>query len=184
MSEKTDAITLQYLEALRLAAYNSFNDRRSYEWKLSLAIWTAIAVLIAGLVQGEKFPFIDRRFGIAATIFGLFVVGMHFYFNVGIARANSIDKLRERVYSNLIMSIAGIQDKIDLQSQQQKNDCADRPTDHELLVSLIRHIPQTPKSAQMQWKQWGHLTQLFITVGLVALALAVVWIRALTGPTT
>lgn len=51
LDEKSEKeIRLEYLEALRFAAYQSFNDRRSYEWKLSLAIWTAIAVLVAGLV--------------------------------------------------------------------------------------------------------------------------------------
>lgn len=60
MSELTEKDKLESLEALRRGAYDSFNDRRSYEWKFALAIWTALAVIIAGLLQpirdGERFP--------------------------------------------------------------------------------------------------------------------------------
>ena len=60
------------LESLRLAAYSSFNDRRVYEWKLNLAIWTALAVLLAGLVQpsrdGAVFPLRGAAVLVSRTI--------------------------------------------------------------------------------------------------------------------
>ncbi len=101
-------VRLQYVEALRLAAYQSFNDRRSYEWKLSLAIWTALAVLVAGLVQpsqsGEVFPFHGIRYGVGATIIGVTIVELHVYFSNCLARANTIDRKKVLNYANQIES--------------------------------------------------------------------------------
>ena len=39
------------LEALRAAAYASFNDRRGYEWKLSLSICRAKGVIHAVIIN-------------------------------------------------------------------------------------------------------------------------------------
>ncbi len=145
------SVKLQYMEALRLASYTSFNDRRSYEWKLSLAIWTAAAVLVAGLVQpaksGEVFPFHGESYGLAATIVGALIVVMHICFNVGIARANSIDRLKERIFSDLIKSELALEK--DLKEHPEKTRL------HKLIIEL----PKPPESGRMQWWQWGHLAQ-------------------------
>src|SRR5258708_18251334 len=129
------------MEALRLASYTSFNDRRSYEWKLSLAIWTAAAVLVAGLVQranpGEVFPFHGETYGIVATIVGALIVLMHMCFNVGIARANSIDRLKERILSDLIKSELALE-----------RDLENHP-ENTRLHKLIIELPKPPESGRM-----------------------------------
>ena len=66
------------MDSLRQAAYDSFNDRRSYEWKFSLSIWTALAVLLAGLVQpakdGASFPLEGAAVWLVAAIVGVLIV--------------------------------------------------------------------------------------------------------------
>jgi len=37
---------------LRLAAWNSFDKRRDFEWRAALGIWTAMAAMIGILLSG------------------------------------------------------------------------------------------------------------------------------------
>jgi len=50
-NEKRAGIWVRLLEV----AWTNFDRRRSYEWKMSFAIWTAIAAFIALYFKGE-FP--------------------------------------------------------------------------------------------------------------------------------
>jgi hypothetical protein len=176
-------VKLQYLEALRLAAYTSFNDRRNYEWKLSLAIWTALAVLLAGLVQpgepGELFPFRGHRYGVAAFGAGFLIVLMHVYFNKGMAHANSIDRLKERIFSDLIKSNAGLEALIDAHSRQQKERKPEEErSDPEKLTALIKELPKPPEPGRSQWRGWGHLAQIRITILLTIAVVVLFWVKA------
>ena len=149
------------MESLRLAAYNSFNDRRSYEWKLSLAIWTALAVLVAGLVQIDKaggFPLHGKRYGWIATVLGICLVALHVYFNNCIARANAIDKDMALFYSKQMRAALGL-------SFPPKLD------------EMINALPKRPKHPHLNFGQWGHLAQITITFLLTIAAVALVWVR-------
>ncbi len=149
------------MEALRVAAYKSFDDRRSYEWKLSLAIWTPLAVLVAGLVQPGHdgiFPFHGTRYGIAATGVGVVIVLLHIFFNNGMARANAIDKDVSVFYAKKMRTVIGL--RFDSKLDQQ-----------------LDALPARPKHPQMQWLQWGHLTQIGFTFLLTLLAVVIVWLR-------
>lgn len=158
-------VKLEYLEALRKAAYESFNDRRAYEWKLSLAVWTAVAVLIVGLIQplkeGSAFPFRGHRYAIAAGLVGLIVVLLHIYFSNCLARANAIDRKKVRNYHNQIES------QLDLEDSDLKKE----------IDAHILQLPKAPTHRLLQWWQWGHLVQIAMTTLLVALAVAIVWVR-------
>lgn len=160
-----DSDRLQSMESLRLAAYNSFNDRRSYEWKLSLAIWTALAVLVVGLVQpvetGKIFPLHGKDYGVVATILGLCLIVVHAYFHNRIARSNAIDKDMALFYSKRMRAAIG------LEFPQE-------------LTNRIKTLPKRPKNEKLQWLRWGHLIQIVITIFLTALAVALVWLRATT----
>jgi len=158
-----DPDRLQGMESLRLAAYSSFNDRRSYEWKLSLAIWTALAVLIVGLAQpsevGKVFPLHGRRYGLVASILGICLIAVHIYFNNRMAWANAIDKDISLFYSKRMRAAIGL----------------DFPQE---IVNKIKKLPKRSENAKLQWLQWGHLSQIVITVFLTILAVALVWLRA------
>jgi len=158
-------VRLQYVEALRLAAYQSFNDRRSYEWKLSLAIWTALAVLVAGLVQplqtGEVFPLHGRRYEIGAAVFGALVMLLHVYFNNCLARANTIDRKKVLNYTNHIESALKL-------------------ANTDLTKEIARRIDKLPKYPRHGWMQrwnWGHLVQIAMTALLAIVAVAILSVR-------
>jgi len=159
------SVKLQYLEALRQAAYESFNDRRSYEWKLSLAIWTALAIVIVGVVQplkdGNPFPFHGRRYAIIAGIAGLMVIFLHIYFSNCVARANAIDRKKARDYNRRIES------SLNLEDTDLKKEINDQ----------IKKLPSAPEHPLMQWWQWGHLVQIALTILLITLAVGIVWVR-------
>jgi hypothetical protein len=161
MSEKE--IVLQYLEVLRLAAYNSFNDRRSYEWKFALAIWTTLALIIAGLLQpikaDEQFPLHKQKYRIAALVVAGLIMLLHVYFNYGVARANMIDRKKVRNYADhiearLAIRTTELQKEIDLQ---------------------VANLPQSPR---VIWWQWGHIVQIGLTFLLALIAALLFWVRA------
>jgi hypothetical protein len=106
------------LKPCGLAAYQSFNDRRNYEWKFSLAIWTALAVMIAGLTQlvqtGETFVLHGRYHEIGSIVFGALLLLLHIYFNNCLARANAIDRKKMQNYANHIESVLKLNMETDL----------------------------------------------------------------------
>lgn len=145
-------------ETLRQAAYCSFNDRRVYEWKLNLAIWTFLAVLLAGLVQpskdGELFPLKGTGAWLSAAILGGLVILVHAYWSDGAARANAIDKAIARHYARIMHEVVA------------------PPFDQE----LTDRIAALPK--QVGWRQWTHLAQIAITTILVVAAVVIVYFRS------
>lgn len=162
MSELEDSDRLQGMEWLRSAGYNSFNDRRSYEWKFSLAIWTALAVMTIGLMRpveaGTVFPFHGKRYGIIATILGIGLNLVHTYFHNRMARANAIDKDIALFYSKQMRAAIGL-------------------SFPQALTDRIKALPKHPEHSKLQWLQWGHITQSVITIFLTALVVALVWVR-------
>ena len=171
MTGKSDKeLSLECWAVLRLAAYQSFNDRRGYEWKLSFGIWTALAVLIVGLVQPSQpaavFPFHGQWYGPGATLVGLGVVLLHIYFNNALAQANAIDRAKQRMYEDQIRSLLTFTETETYLREQA------------YLESLLRKKQAPPKSQFMQWTYWGHRAQVGVTVLLAAVAVCLVWLRA------
>ena len=66
------------LSVLRRASWNSFNERRVYEWKFSLALWAVYAAFIGSIITG-KFTFNNYYIFVAVLvgviIFLLFIYG-------------------------------------------------------------------------------------------------------------
>jgi hypothetical protein len=157
---------LEYLEALRDAAYQSFSDRRSYEWKFSLALWTAIAVMIAGLVQpikaGDAFPFQGFYFRVGGLVFGLLILFLHIFFNNYLARANAIDRKKVIYYSRHIESALPLVTDTALGQEIDRR---------------ISELPKLPEKTWLQWWQWGHIVQVLLTGVLLIIAELLFWAR-------
>ena len=148
------------MDSLRQAAYNSFNDRRSYEWKFSLSIWTALAVLLAGLVQpaqdGASFPLKGAAVWLVAAIVGVLLVLLHAYWSNGASRANSVDK------GVALYFACAMQDMLMLSL----------PFDGDLRKK-IEALPKTEG-----WTQWSHLAQVAITALLSLAVVSVIYVRS------
>src|SRR5262245_41873946 len=85
------------LESQRKAHYDSFDQRRAYEWKLSFGLWTAMAAFLATLItqpvqQGQQFPVSGRLASVATFIVAAFIVFVHTKFLIGMGRANNADR--------------------------------------------------------------------------------------------
>lgn len=180
-------LQLEYLEALRLAAYTSFNDRRSYEWKLSLSVWTALAILIAGLLQPGQpnavFPFHGGRYVFGAILVGLAVVALHIYYSNGIARANTIDRNKDWNYSHQIEAVLNLPPTPRGRYVRRLVGKVRKPV---RLPKIMRHEFIRPelirrklcRYPRLRWMQWGHITQIAMTILLVAIAAILFSIRA------
>ena len=85
------------LESQRKAHYESFDQRRSYEWKLSFGLWTAMAAFIAALVTkpvepGRPLPVSGCRADWMTGIVAVSIVAVHAMFLIGMRRSNNADR--------------------------------------------------------------------------------------------
>lgn len=146
------------MDSLRQAAYDSFNDRRSYEWKFSLSIWTALAVLLAGIVQpakdGASFPLKGAAVWLVAAIVGVLLVLLHAYWNNGASRANSVDKGVALYFARAMQAMLSL------------------PFDGDL-EKKIEALPKTEG-----WTQWSHLAQVAITALLALAVVSIIYVRS------
>lgn len=102
---------MDVLEMLRAAAYKSFNDRRSYEWKMCISIWTPFAVYIAALVTqpielGKALPMAECQLAIGTAVVSLIILAIQVFWTLGLSRANKLDNmydwdLRDEMYAAL-----------------------------------------------------------------------------------
>ena len=86
------------LETLRKAAYDSFDGRRTYEWKFCFSLWTAFAVLIGALVtqpveEGKTLPVTGWGPFVATMVICVTLACLHGVWLVGLGRSNRVDRL-------------------------------------------------------------------------------------------
>ncbi|MFH2012651.1 MAG: hypothetical protein ABIJ37_08145 [Pseudomonadota bacterium] len=142
------------LELLRTAAYKSFNDRRSYEWKMCISIWTPFAVYIGALVtqpleSGKTLtlPIEDTLLAIVTAVVSALILAIQVFWTRGLARASKIDSeydwdIRNEIY-NLLK--------------------------HPKPACIQAEVAKVMQAKAKLW-HWSHGTQLLITLilGIVA----------------
>ncbi len=83
------------LEALRKASWISFSERRSVEWKVSLALWTALAVFTGALLTRsptESYQLNGFWPVLVTALVGLAIVVVHTIWLIGINQNHQIDR--------------------------------------------------------------------------------------------
>ena len=89
---------------LKGSAFNAFESRRSYEWKVNLAIWTALAVLAGFALRGQ----VTRTPRAGLIIAGLLgVVVLHAFFLIQVQIGHRADRKSEHQYENAINELLG-----------------------------------------------------------------------------
>ena len=79
------------LDVLRKSSWESFDKRRAFEWKVCIALWTALATFIGIMItNGHNDPPCYEKI-VAISAFG-FIVISHLFWLIGLHRANQIDK--------------------------------------------------------------------------------------------
>lgn len=82
-------------------SYMNFDRRRSYEWKLSLALWTALSVFIALTLRGEV-QIQSCLIKVVMAIAAILLVLLHSYFLLMLIEANSLDKKKSFYYEKAL----------------------------------------------------------------------------------
>ena len=144
------------IEVLRGTAWKSFSERRSFEWKLSFGIWTALALSNAGLAADEASlaSFWER---VLASLCALLIVVVHGGWAYYLDQVNQADLQKSYVYETQQMLFLGF-------SKDTKPGAE--------LFKIIDRMNRRP------WyeKRWGHLTQVAITAILVMGVIALSWL--------
>jgi hypothetical protein len=147
------------VESLRQAAWESFDRRRAFEWKLSFGLWTALALSIAGLAAGQvtfKPDAVAERWFVSAI--ASIVVVLHGWWSLYLAQVNDADLRKSYIYEREQRLALGI-------SERTKPG-----EDINRVITLM---------TGRGWfaKHGGHVTQVAITAILAAGAAALAWLR-------
>jgi hypothetical protein len=147
------------LNTLRQAAWDSFDHRRTYEWKFAFGVWTPLVVLTGTLLThtaSESYP-LRGPWAVGMTgLFGLMVIGLHAYWSRGINRANDIDRALSYAYEENMCPLVSV--------SRQK-----------LISPIIERFHGREKRTQSI--NFSHLAQVATTVLLVLAAICAVWAR-------
>lgn len=145
---------LEALEKLRNVAWEEFNNRRIYEWKMSMGIWTALAAFIALILTGRvEISFNFWHILIAALVI-VIMVCIHFYFMHKLFESNSIARDKEFFFENVIMEILTIHYSSELRDRIGKRQAA----------------------KDKCFLDWAHWVQLAVTLVLATLAFIAVYL--------
>ena len=80
----------EVLLSLQASAFNSFNERRRYEWRLCISLWTASAVLLGFLLKGE-IQAISPWLKWGLTVVAALMMVLHAIWMKGAGRRNRAD---------------------------------------------------------------------------------------------
>lgn len=94
----------EQLETLRKAEWEKFSSRRPIGWKVCIALWTALAVFLAGLIRSDV-PELSYQAQFALTIAGVLLTAAHFIWLMGHARASTINQYTEHDIRDLMWAI-------------------------------------------------------------------------------
>lgn len=93
-------------EGLR-QAFASFDRRRAYEWKLNLAIWTAIATFLALVVKGKVDGRLSKHWWLVMVAIILIAL-LHLALLLFMRSANAIDKRKASAYETRVAEAAHV----------------------------------------------------------------------------
>jgi hypothetical protein len=83
-------------------AYTSWNDRRQYEWKLSIALWTVLAVSVGFFTEKGIVVTTLPYLGFATCVFAVYLLWLR-----GIWRANEFDRRMQFHYDDQARKLLG-----------------------------------------------------------------------------
>jgi hypothetical protein len=111
------------IRSLYERSWEQFNKRRDNEFKITIALWTAMAVGVAGVARLEKIAMPAGRW--APVLLAFFAFILHFIWCRGIGKAQWAERTAALHYSSLLqkMARASFDDKFayDLKRMRQRN---------------------------------------------------------------
>ncbi len=141
------------LEELRKGAWEEFNNRRIYEWKMSMGIWTALTAFVALILTGRVK--ICSNLAMYAWIVISIIFFLHAYFIYKLTKSNRMDRKKQFLYEKKI------------------NKILDISYDDELKKDIAKRQKMNEKFPLLDWSQ---SVQLSVTLILLFVAYSVVFL--------
>lgn len=133
-------------------AWNNFERRRSYQWKINLALWGAIGAFILITLKENT---VKINSSIYLFLVGGIVVLVHFWFLFCVTRKNNIDKEIAKLYEDELNVDTSICGRRFGEVQGVEDNCKE----------VRKAINKRPKRS---W--WSPAFSTFITANLIVLA--------------
>lgn len=108
--DETQRARFESLFQLYEHAWRQFNERRTYEFKVLLTFWTALAAGIAGsFTLKEPIHFLSGNSGtIGLCILGVVIVGLFVYWTWGLSRAHRHDRQIAMAYEPALQELINV----------------------------------------------------------------------------
>jgi hypothetical protein len=120
MTEEDERL-FRSLEAMRAARWNSFDKRRTYEWKFCITLWTALAIFSGSLLRQpsdasqKNLPIGRGWVVILACAVGTALVVIHGYWSVQLSRRNDSDRDAADIYEERMCGLVDVSCKTELE---------------------------------------------------------------------
>lgn len=138
------------LETLRKSAWDSFDKRRTFEWKICISLWTAFAAYIGAVLTGRLTDRIGLSTIIAVLSASILIVGLHTSWIRGLGRANRLDRKIAFYFCDLMIQELSVRFP-------------------EEIVAEINYLAKRMGLAT----NWSHFFQIGVTMSLAAGAVSV-----------
>ncbi len=139
------------LETLRKGAWDSFDKRRPFEWKLCFSLWAAFAAFLGTVLRGEP-SFKSTTVAIGVTSAAIIIGALHLYWVIGLGKANNSDRNISFFFRGKMMELLSVS-----------------------FPSKIIKDTSVKEKFMGKWFGWNHLFQIGITVLLSFGAIAAIW---------
>ncbi len=152
MSEITDNKTKYYFDAtktLRDSAWDSFDRRRGFEWKLSFGLWTGIGFFGGILVTESQLS--GSKCYIILLLLLIFVI--HCFWSYSLANSNRVDLKKSYFFEEELLETLDLTEKF-------KN-------------SEVQKLIYDMNNRNFFERNWGIVTQCLITLLLVLGVIAI-----------
>ena len=144
-------------KTLRDLAWESFDRRRGFEWKLSFGLWTALGALLGSLAAG-KVILSETGERIVVSVACVFVIVLHSWWSVALAASNRADLKKSYIIEKELRETLGL--TADCEAGRQLDAVVNRMGNRSGIAG-----------------NWGHLTQVLITLTLAGSVVVTTWIR-------
>lgn len=161
------------LEVLRVAAWRNYDDRRSYEWKFSFGLWTALVVATGALIIGEPEKVVGLHHNVralAATGFLTFLITVvHVWWSHNCRFRNDRDRYLSYQFEEPMCEMVGVSYKGVVLPIFAEPDDREKPARH------ARWKPE--RGLRPTLRNYWHLTHMLITLFLNAAVFLAMWAR-------
>ena len=168
----TEDKRVETLVSLSNACWTEYNERRTYEWKVSFGLWTALGI-ISGFALKEDIAIpIDSCL---LTFLLLSILCVYFLFHWGLHKSNMHDQYKRHIYNAFIHQEIGIK-KGELDKDFIIENFKSIGINTEIPEKIIdenKNVFKVESKKNNWWllRTWSHGSQIFIT----ALLLFIMW---------